>query len=191
MLRAPSAKSRAKCGRSIGACLRPLCTLARVVRARASPVQPRAHPSRPVLLSGKKAAGKRAGRRGALSQSITNAYGGACTACGVERTCAACLQTAGCERCTLLVACCGSCRNVHSRAHRAAGLCSSRGAAVAGRSTLPCGVAPSPVDSLDLPRARAGLNCLSCNAPWHAGCRPTRAVWGAQRPAAPRSLPVP
>ena len=84
-----------------------------------------------------------------------------------------------------------TCRNVHSRAHRAAGLCSSRGAAVAGRSTLPCGVAPSPVDSLDLPRARAGLNCLSCNAPWHAGCRPTRAVWGAQRPAAPRSLPVP
>lgn len=107
MLRAPSAKSRAKCGRSIGACLRSLCTFARVVRARASPVQPRAHPSRPVLLSGKKAAGKRAGRRGALSQSITNAYGGACAACGVERTCAACVQTAGCERCTL-VARCGS-----------------------------------------------------------------------------------
>ena len=166
-----------------------LYTRSRCARARLTRTDPLSPvPSR---LSGKKAAGKRAGRRGALSQSITNAYGGACTACGVERTCAACLQTAGCERCTLLVACCGSCRNVHSRAHRAAGLCSSRGAAVAGRSTLPCGVAPSPVDSLDLPRARAGLNCLSCNAPWHAGCRPTRAVWGAQRPAAPRSLPVP
>ena len=107
MLRAPLAKSRGDCGRSIGVCLRPLCTFARVVRARASPVQPRAHPSRPVLLSGKKAAGKRAGRRGALSQSITNAYGGACAACGAERTCAACVQTAGCERCTL-VARCGS-----------------------------------------------------------------------------------
>ena len=51
----------------------------------------------------------------------TSAYAGSCTACGFEHGCAACARTASCSVCTEKGRC-GSCRNVHSKAHRAAGL---------------------------------------------------------------------
>lgn len=47
-------------------------------------------------------------------------YGGTCSACGTAWSCPACLATRDCSDCTPSARC-GSCRNVHSKAHRAAG----------------------------------------------------------------------
>ena len=113
---------------------------------------------------------------------FSNAYRGACLACDTARTCAVCLQTAACEQCTA-GARCGSCRNLHSRANRAAGLCSSRGAggtassAATLRRDLP---PPSAAGALDLPRARAGLNEL-----YHLIASTTSGLWCATRGALP------
>ena len=49
----------------------------------------------------------------------TNLFSGACSSCGTDWSCAACIKTRDCERCTPSARC-GSCRNVHSKAHRAA-----------------------------------------------------------------------
>ena len=49
----------------------------------------------------------------------TNLFSGACSSCGTDWSCSACIKTRDCERCTPSARC-GSCRNVHSKAHRAA-----------------------------------------------------------------------
>ena len=91
-------------------------------------------------------------------------YGGTCSACGTAWSCPACLATSDCTP----SARCGSCRNVHSKAHRAAGNHASlesgkRRPRPAEESPLKRRerLVPSPsrnVDALDLPRSRAGLN---------------------------------
>ena len=104
--------------------------------------------------------GKRAGVRKRGQPSIkrvavpfVNAYVGPCAACGLDRTCEACTQTGGCTRCTAQARC-GSCRNVHSSAHRRAGLqLSARGVPPL---RPPIGAADGA--SIDLPRTRGGLN---------------------------------
>lgn len=105
-----------------------------------------------------------------------NRYAGECVACGMSRTCGACLRTASCEMCTPTQRC-GPCRNVHSKAHRAAGLQRSAKGARALASRQPS----EHVDSIDLPRTRSGMNqylhlvasttsALWCEGPKHGRC---------------------
>ena len=70
------------------------------------------------------AAGKKLTR--SIAVKWTSAYAGSCTACGFEHSCDACARIASCSACTAR-GCGGSCRNVHSKAHRAAGIQRSAG----------------------------------------------------------------
>ena len=56
----------------------------------------------------------------------TSANAGSCTACDFEHSCDACARIASCSACTARGRG-GSCRNVHSKAHRAAGIQRSAG----------------------------------------------------------------
>jgi len=77
--------------------------------------------------------------------------------CGDERSCEACVKTARCEYCTARGRC-GPCRNIHSKARRAAGFVSVH---VRGRGGEPL-VQPvcegTSVAALDVPRSRGSLD---------------------------------
>lgn len=94
----------------------------------------------------------------------TSRYAGICAACDRAWSCAACVRTATCAACTP-TARCGACRNVHSLTHRKSGQQQStpqRSKAVKRRAgTRVAPIAPPPdARALDLPRTRAGLDCL-------------------------------
>jgi hypothetical protein len=100
----------------------------------------------------------------ASTPSRSNPYAGACVACGRAWTCAACIRTASCTACTATGRC-GSCRNVHSSMHRESGLQQSSprrsgGSKQRAGARPPAISMPVDVSAIDLPRSRAGLDCL-------------------------------
>ena len=108
------------------------------------------------------------GKRGRDDAAPTSVYEGRCNSCGDARTCHACVATSHCPDCSRSARC-GSCRNIHSKAHRAAGMVQStaQSAKRAPNTSWKSGmIAPARrrsqkvdvADALDLPRSREGLN---------------------------------
>ena len=131
-----------------------------------------------------------ASKRRRLVGTRTSAFAGSCIACSEGWLCSACLQCAQCDKCTATSRC-GSCRNIHSRVHRAAGLQSS--SARGSVSSKPRGALLAAVDSLDLPRTCEGLN----NS-YHLIASTTSAFWCVLAPClrfapftAPRTYSAP
>ena len=117
-------------------------------------------------------------------------YTGECSACGTAWSCTACLATRDCKRCTPSARC-GSCRNVHSKAHRAAHAHAALGSASTGvqqkRAADGCmtcatprrrAVVPRPLSdapsAIDVPRTRGGLNTY-----YELVARTTPDLWSA------------